>query len=147
MNLFTNRNRLTDIENKLMVTKGEMWVEGGGINQELGMNINIILNIRQHSEHHNIMTLIRTAMSLLKYTQQTDHNYPRVVWPTQTSGRNTSHILSTLCLLVQTKTSELLLAVTSTDSYIMLIINKNSKRFLCVFHQAMFHLNSIYLIH
>ena len=23
MNLFTNRNRLTDIENKLMVTKGE----------------------------------------------------------------------------------------------------------------------------
>ena len=31
MNLFTNRNRLTDIENKLMVTKGEMWVEGGGI--------------------------------------------------------------------------------------------------------------------
>ena len=47
MNLFTNRNRLTDIENKLMVTKGEMWVEGGGINQELGMNINIILNIRQ----------------------------------------------------------------------------------------------------
>ena len=26
MNLFTKRNRLTDIENKLMVTKREMWV-------------------------------------------------------------------------------------------------------------------------
>ena len=25
MNLFTKRNRLTDIENKLMVTKGEQW--------------------------------------------------------------------------------------------------------------------------
>ena len=41
MDLFTNRNRLTDIENKLMVTKGEMWVEGGGINQEEGINIDI----------------------------------------------------------------------------------------------------------
>ena len=30
MNLLTNRNKLTDIENKLMVTKGERW--GGGIN-------------------------------------------------------------------------------------------------------------------
>ena len=30
MNLFTNRNRLTDIENKLMVTKGEMCVGGEG---------------------------------------------------------------------------------------------------------------------
>ena len=29
INFFTKRNRLTDIENKLMLTKGE---EGGGIN-------------------------------------------------------------------------------------------------------------------
>ena len=45
MNLFTNRNRLTDIENKLMVTKGEMW--RGGVNQELGINIHTPLYIRQ----------------------------------------------------------------------------------------------------
>ena len=36
MNLFTNRNRLTDFENKFMVAKGEMW--GGGKNLELGTN-------------------------------------------------------------------------------------------------------------
>ena len=37
MNLFTNRSRLIDIKNKLMVTKGEtLW---GGINQELGIHI------------------------------------------------------------------------------------------------------------
>ena len=39
-----NRNRLTDIENKLMVTKGETG-GGGGINQELGMNIHTLLYI------------------------------------------------------------------------------------------------------
>ena len=44
MNLFTNRNRLTDIENKLMVTKGEMW--RGGINQELGIKIYTLLYIK-----------------------------------------------------------------------------------------------------
>ena len=33
MNLLTNRNKLTDIENKLMVTKGERW--GGGIIRSL----------------------------------------------------------------------------------------------------------------
>ena len=32
MNLFTKQKRVTDIENKLMVTKGEMWWRG--INQE-----------------------------------------------------------------------------------------------------------------
>ena len=32
-----NTNRLTDIENKLMVTKGERWV--GGINQEFGIKM------------------------------------------------------------------------------------------------------------
>ena len=32
--ILQNRNGLTDIENKITVTKGEMW--GGGINQELG---------------------------------------------------------------------------------------------------------------
>ena len=47
MDLFTNRNRLTDIKNKLMVTKGKCGQRGGGVNRELGMNINIILNIRQ----------------------------------------------------------------------------------------------------
>ena len=39
------QNRLTDIENKLMVTRGETW--GWGINQELGMNIHTLLYIRQ----------------------------------------------------------------------------------------------------
>ena len=44
MNLFPNRNRLTDIENKLMVTKGER--EGGGINQEYGINRYKLLYIK-----------------------------------------------------------------------------------------------------
>ena len=39
-----NRNRPTDIENKLMVTKRETW--GGGINQEFGINIHTLLYIR-----------------------------------------------------------------------------------------------------
>ena len=33
MNLLTNRNRLTDIKNKFMVTKGEM--ESGGVTEGL----------------------------------------------------------------------------------------------------------------
>ena len=37
MNLLQNRNRLTDIENKLMVTKGDGGV--GEINKEFGINI------------------------------------------------------------------------------------------------------------
>ena len=42
MNLFTNRNRVTDVENKLMVTKGVTLVtygyqeSGGGINCKIG---------------------------------------------------------------------------------------------------------------
>ena len=36
-NLFTNRNRPTDIENYLMVIKVERG--GGGINQEVGINM------------------------------------------------------------------------------------------------------------
>ena len=39
-----NRSRLTDIENNLMVAKGETW--RGGINQELGMNTHTLLYIR-----------------------------------------------------------------------------------------------------
>ena len=38
------RNKLTDAENKLMVTKREM---GGGINQEPGVNIDTLLCIKQ----------------------------------------------------------------------------------------------------
>ena len=38
-----NRNGLTDIENKLMVTKGE---RGGGINWEFGINIYTLLYIK-----------------------------------------------------------------------------------------------------
>lgn len=37
--ILQNRNRLADIENKVIVTKGEMW--GGGINQELGARTHI----------------------------------------------------------------------------------------------------------
>ena len=43
-----NFNRLTDIENTLMVTKGEMWQ--GGINQETGINIYTLLYIRLEKE-------------------------------------------------------------------------------------------------
>ena len=43
MNLFTNRNRLTDIENKLMVTKGE------GLNLEFGINRHTLLYVKQIS--------------------------------------------------------------------------------------------------
>ena len=35
--------RLMDIKNKLLITRGEMW--WGGIDQKLGMNINILLYI------------------------------------------------------------------------------------------------------
>ena len=38
MNLFKNINIFTDIENKLMVTKGEHWNEEG-INYEFGIKI------------------------------------------------------------------------------------------------------------
>ena len=38
-------NRLTDLENKLMVTKGEKWK--GGINQESGDNIYTLLYVKQ----------------------------------------------------------------------------------------------------
>ena len=44
MNFFTNRNRLTDIENKLMVIKGERL--GGGINWEFGIDIYSVLYIK-----------------------------------------------------------------------------------------------------
>ena len=40
-----NRNRLTDIKNKLLVTKGETWQ--GEINQELGVNIHTLLHINR----------------------------------------------------------------------------------------------------
>ena len=39
--LICKTERLTNIENKLMVTKGETWQ--GGINQELGMNTHTLL--------------------------------------------------------------------------------------------------------
>ena len=38
-----NRNRPTDVENKLMVTKGERW---GGINYRFGINRNTLLYIK-----------------------------------------------------------------------------------------------------
>ena len=39
-----NRNRLTDIKNKLMVMKGETW--WGEINQELEMNMHTLPYVR-----------------------------------------------------------------------------------------------------
>ena len=42
MNLFTNRSRVTDVENKLMVTRG--W--GGGISWEIGIDIYTLLYIK-----------------------------------------------------------------------------------------------------
>ena len=41
MNLFTNRNRLTDLENELMVARGERGREG--IVREFGINIYTLL--------------------------------------------------------------------------------------------------------
>ena len=38
-----NRNRVTDVENKLMVTKGE---RGGGINWEIGIDTYTLLYIK-----------------------------------------------------------------------------------------------------
>ena len=38
-----NRNRVTDVENKLTVTKGE---KGGGINWEIGIDIFTLLYIK-----------------------------------------------------------------------------------------------------
>ena len=44
MNLFTNRNTVTDIENKPMVTS---WEKGGEINKEIGIDIYTLLYIKQ----------------------------------------------------------------------------------------------------
>ena len=41
MKLFTNRNRLTDLENELLVARGESWREG--IVREFGINIYTLL--------------------------------------------------------------------------------------------------------
>ena len=49
MNLLQNRNRFTDIGNKLTVTKRE-W-EAAGINQELGMNRYRLLNTKEINSH------------------------------------------------------------------------------------------------
>ena len=57
MNLFTNRNRLTDIESKLMVTKGDGW----GINQEFGISRYKQLYIKyvlMYSTRDNIQYLV-----------------------------------------------------------------------------------------
>ena len=45
MNYLQNRNRLTDIENKLTTTKGERWWSRG-INQDFGSNRFILLYIK-----------------------------------------------------------------------------------------------------
>ena len=44
MNLFTNRNRLTDMENKLKIVKGEMGM--GGKNWEFGINRYTLIYIK-----------------------------------------------------------------------------------------------------
>ena len=44
MKLFRSRNRLTNFENKPVITKGERWREG--INLEFGINIYIPLYIK-----------------------------------------------------------------------------------------------------
>ena len=44
MNLFTNRNTVTDIESKPMVTS---WERGGEINKEIGIDIYTLLYIKQ----------------------------------------------------------------------------------------------------
>ena len=40
-----NRNRPTDIENKLMVTKGDSGAEEGEMHQEFGTNIHTLLYV------------------------------------------------------------------------------------------------------
>lgn len=42
------------------------------------------------------MKLITIVMSFLKCAGETSPNSPKIVWPTQTSGRAASHILSTI---------------------------------------------------
>ena len=42
-----NRNRLTDIENKLMVTKRDSGGRGGEINEDFGINIYTLLYIKE----------------------------------------------------------------------------------------------------
>ena len=44
MNLLQTRNRFTNLENKLMVTKGER--SGGGINWEFGIDIYTLLYLK-----------------------------------------------------------------------------------------------------
>ena len=44
MNLLQNRNRLTDLENELMVTRGEGWE--GGIDREFGIDMYTLLYLK-----------------------------------------------------------------------------------------------------
>ena len=44
MNLFTNRDRVTDFETKVIVTKGEMLREG--INWEVGIGVDTLLSTK-----------------------------------------------------------------------------------------------------
>ena len=49
MNLFINRNKLTDIENKLMVTKGD---REGGIKKKKKRNSAICSNMDRPGDYH-----------------------------------------------------------------------------------------------
>ena len=57
MKYLHSRNRVTDVENKFMVTR---WEKGGGMHSEIGTDINILLCIKQWKTQ-------------LQKTNQTDH--------------------------------------------------------------------------
>ena len=67
MNLFT-KQRLTDIENKLMIIKGE---RGEGINLKFGINMYTLLYIKQiNNKHPGYSTRKSTQYSLITYVEK-----------------------------------------------------------------------------
>ena len=57
-----NRNRLTDIENKLMVTKWER--SGGGINWEFGIDIDTLLYLKQVTRASLVVQWLRICLPM-----------------------------------------------------------------------------------
>ena len=52
MHPFTKQKRLTGLENKLLIPKGDRRGWGAGINQEVGINVNIVICMKSIINKH-----------------------------------------------------------------------------------------------
>ena len=58
MNLFTKLNKVTDVENKLMLTRR---LGRGGINWETGIGIYTRLHIKQRTSKHLLYSIVNST--------------------------------------------------------------------------------------